>query len=157
MTARQQNLIPVGGDRATTLGEIAAMRARLDALERQLAGTTVLPGAALFPRVWVDRLAELVAMEWGIGIDDLRGACRRHIHTRPRFVWVWLVRAVAKLSFSETARLTFYGDHTAVLHACRRVDGWRESNADLRAVTDQLLRIGQALRAPAATAEEGDQ
>jgi hypothetical protein len=160
MTAPLPNLIPDVGDKAATLGEIAAMRARLEALERQVAGTMALPGAALFPRAWVDRAADLVAMEWGIPTDDLRGNCRRAIHVRPRFVWVWLVRTISRWSFPETARLTGYGDHTAALYACRRVEAWRANNPDFRAVTDQLLEICRVLRAPpppAAVAGEGEQ
>ncbi|MBU6167316.1 MAG: hypothetical protein KGQ52_14480 [Alphaproteobacteria bacterium] len=157
MTAPLPNLIPDIGDRAATLGEIAAMRARLDALERQVAGTMALPGAALFPRVWVDRLADLVAMEWGISTDDLRGACRRAVHVRPRFVWVWLVWRIGKFTHSQCAALCGYLDHTMSMHACRRVDGWRADNPDFRAVTDQLLQIGGALRAPLPAAVEGDQ
>lgn len=148
MTAALQNLIPDVGDKAATLGEIAAMRARLEMLERQVAGTMALPGAALFPRIWVDRAADLVAMEWGISTDDLRGTCRRAVHTRPRFVWVWLVLHIGKFTHTQCAAQCGYLDHTMSMHACRRVEGWRAANPDFRAVTDQLLEIGRALRSP---------
>lgn len=160
MTARLQNLIPDVGDKAAALGEIALLRTRLEALERQVAGTMALPGAALFPRVWVDRVADLVAMEWGITTDDLRGSCRRAIHVRPRFVWVWLVLHIGNFKHTQCAAQCGYPDHSMSIHACRRVDRWRADNPDFRAVTDQLLQIGRALRAPpppAAVAEEGDQ
>lgn len=144
-------------EKAGQLAEIAEMRARLNTLEMAVLGEMARPGAALFPRVWIDRLAELVAFEFGIEVTELRGSFRHGRFTRPRFVWVWLVKEIAKQSYPQVAQMTGYADHTAVMHACRRVHGWRMSTPDFKLVSDQLLQIGRALRAPSVSVAEPDQ
>lgn len=155
MTALLSNLTPAAVDLAGVLAQIDGLRAQLAVIEASVLAGIAKPGVNLFPRAWVDRLAEIVAFEFGMETNELVGSLRNAKFIRARFTWVWLVRTISDKSFPETARLTGYGDHTAVMHACRRVAGWRAANPDYQAVTDQLLRIGQALRAPpAAPAEE---
>ena len=139
-------------EKAGYLAAIAELRARLNRLEMAVLGDMARPGAALFPRIWVDRLAELVAYEYGIEVTELRGSFRHPRYTRPRFLWVWLVKEIAKTSYPQVSQLTGYADHTAVMHACRRVNEWRASTPDFRIVSDQLLQIGDALRSPPASA-----
>ncbi len=140
-------------EKAGYLAAIAELRARLNTLEAAVLGDMARPGATLFPRVWIDRLAELVAFEYGIEVTELRGSYRHGRFTRPRFVWVWLVKEISRESYPQIARFVGYGDHTTVMHACQRVNGWRQSKPDFKVVTDQLLQIGRALRAPPVTAE----
>lgn len=153
-----QRLSVASADIATALAEIDTMRARLGAVESMLLAHLVVPGAQIFPRVWVDRLAELVAHEWGIEARALRSSFRDQRFTRPRFVWVWLVKQVGRQSYPQTAALCSYGDHTGAMHACRRVEGWRQTQPEFRIVTDQLLEIGHALRghAPAVADVQSD-
>ena len=142
---------------ADHLAAIAELRARLNSLEATVLRDMARPGAALFPRVWVDRLAELVAFEYGIEVTDLRGSHRNSRFTRPRFLWVWLVWKISRESYPRVATLTNYVEHSAVIHACRRVVGWRKSNADFALVTEQLLLIGRSLRTPSVElAEPGE-
>lgn len=140
-------------NRAAILAEIDQLRSRLAALESTVMCGMALPGASLFPRVWIDRLAELVAFEFGIDVRDLRGSVREQRFTKPRFLWVWLVQKIADTSYPQTARLTGYGDHTSVMHACKRVEHWRYRNTDFAHVADQLLQIGRALRTARSPAE----
>lgn len=140
-------------ERAAVLAEIDQLRAQLAMLENRVMAGMALPGASLFPRVWIDRLAEIVAFEFGVDTRDLRGSAREARFTRPRFVWVWLVHQIAGASYPQTARLTGYGDHTSALHAFKRVVGWRRTHPEFAHVTDQLLQIGRALRTGLGPAE----
>ncbi len=149
-----QRLSDDAAQMAGHLAAIAELRAQLNLLEAAVLGDMARPGAALFPRVWIDRLAELVVFEYGIDVTELRGSYRHPRFTKPRFLWVWLVKEIAKASYPQVAQLTGYADHTAVRHACQRVHGWRTSTPDFKTFSDQLLQIGRALRAPSATPAE---
>lgn len=148
MNAPLNALSPAAVDLAGMLAQIDNLRMQLAALESTALGGMAKPGFRLYPGAWVQRLADIVAFEFGIETTDLMGSCRHAHFTRPRFIWVWLVRTVSNRSYPETARLTGYGDHTSVMHACQRVESWRKASTDFALVTDQLLSIGRALRAP---------
>lgn len=157
MNAPLTSLSPNAEGLAAALAEIDAIRDQLAVLESRVLGNLAQPGAALFPRKWVDRLANVVAVEFGVHVHELRGLNREQRLTRPRFTWVWLVKMVSGKSYPEVARLCGYGDHTSVMHACRRVDGWRDRYSDFTLVTDQLVQIGKTLRQPPAPVEEAGQ
>ncbi len=147
MNAPLPNAISDGAaERGAVLAQIDGLRQTLARLELVVIGSASRPGEALFPRAWVDRVAELVAFEWGVDVLDLRGSRREARLTRPRFVWVWLVKQIGRYSYPQTALHCGYAEHTAVIHCCRRVDGWRDEQPGFRAVTDQLLAIGQMQR-----------
>jgi chromosomal replication initiation ATPase DnaA len=135
-------------EKAGHLAAIAELRAQLNRLEAAVLADMARPGTALFPRVWIDRLAELVAFEFGIDVTELRGSYLNQRFTRQRFVWVWLIKEITQGSYPRVAELTGYIEHSAVRHACQRVQGWRVSMPDFKLVTDQLLQIGRALRTP---------
>ena len=122
--------------------ELAAIEARLSQL-RAIAEADAPRGPAMLGRPWVMEIASVVVQEYGIPLEELLGGSRIRDITRPRFVWVWLVRTAAGYSFPLTGRLTGYGDHTTVMHACKRVEQWRASDSNFRLITDQLLAIAQ--------------
>lgn len=144
--------------RVPLLAEIQAMRRRLNALEAAAMAGGGAPLRALV-YAWTDKLANIVAQEWGCSHEELLGDVRTTRLIRPRFTWVWLVRTTGGYSYPQTARLTGYTDHTSVIHACRRVDQWRADDI-YREATDGLLAIARALRgekpAPAADDEQID-
>jgi chromosomal replication initiation ATPase DnaA len=130
------------------MAEIAAMRRQLDALEaRALAERVSGLHSGLLPRQWIDLLAGIVAEEFGITPGELMGSSRRPQYVRARFTWVWTVWKTGEYSLPRTAQATGYCDHTTVGWAIKRVEGWRAAQPDYRLVTDNLLAIGQGLRA----------
>lgn len=154
MNAPLQNLSPDAALTAGALAELASIKLRVAVLESELVNGLAASGPGVFHRLWIDRVANLVATEWGLSVGDLRGSSREKRFTRPRFVWVWLVKHIGHYSYTRTAVECGYVDHTSVIWACGRVDGWREKYEDFRSVTDQLLDIGRAIRSPQPSAPE---
>lgn len=91
------------------------------------------------------RVAGIVAEEWATTTGDLLGSSRFAEHIRPRFVLCWLLRNETKWSTSQVGRYIGGRDHTTIIYACRRVDGWREKDSNFRLVTDQLSAIAGAV------------
>ncbi len=96
----------------------------------------------------VRRLTGLVSEEWGVAQAELLGPARDARIVRPRFVLGWLLRRATGWSYPVIARHIGRSDHTSVIYAERRVEGWRERQPDFRLVTDQLLTIANALFRP---------
>ncbi|HPU15642.1 MAG TPA: hypothetical protein PK808_06140, partial [Polymorphobacter sp.] len=47
---------------------------------------------------------------------------------------------------AQISRLVNRTDHSTVIHALRRVDSWRDTDAEFRRLTDTLLEDARALR-----------
>lgn len=125
--------------------ELEAMRARLEVMQACVGGAAAA-NPALLGRGWVVQLASVVAVEFGVHIDDIMGKCRKPNSVKPRQTWTWLIRNAGSFSYPQVARMTGYGDHTTAIWACQRIDGYRERDGYFRAVTDQLLRIAKSTR-----------
>jgi hypothetical protein len=66
------------------------------------------------------KVAQLVAFQYGYKLSDLRGASRSHGVVVARHHAMWLVRETFKyLSQPAIGRMFGNRDHTTVLHACR--------------------------------------
>ncbi|WP_439532069.1 helix-turn-helix domain-containing protein [Polymorphobacter sp.] len=146
MNALQKENFDQTVDIADIRCEIEAMRARLEVLQACL-GTASLANPALLGRSWVVQVAGIVALEFGLPLDDLMGASRTPRFIKPRQVWVWLVKTAAGFNYSETARLTGYIEHTMASWSCKRVEDFREQDRNFKLVTDQLLAVARTTRA----------
>lgn len=135
---------------AEVLAELQAIRARLDVLQLQVVRATPLQaqldGFSSATRDWLRRVMGLVVEEFCVPITDLTGVTRHPAYVRPRFVLVWLLRHSTEYSCLQISRLVNRTDHSTVIHALRRVDGWRDADAEFRRLTDALLEDARALR-----------
>jgi hypothetical protein len=127
---------------------MTSLQARIDLLQARLAGIEQrldAPREALpFEMVaygWVRRIAEVVAEEWGVAAAELVSARRTGSLIRPRFVLIWLIKEVSTMSLPQIGRVVGDRDHTTVMHALRRVEGWRAGDEVLRHVSDQMRVI----------------
>ena len=125
--------------------EIAATELRLDDL-RATARAVQQRSAALLGRPWVREMANVVAQEYGVDIDEIMGAARSANTVRARHLWVWIIKTTGQFSLGQTARMTCYTDSTTVHYCVRRVEQMRSRDSYFRLISDQMLEIAQAAR-----------
>lgn len=133
---------------------IKSLERRIDALQMRVAGLEAADPGTRIETVpfemaafgWVRRLADIVADEWGVAGAELISARRAGEIIRPRFVLIWLMRRCSQMSLPQIGRLMGGRDHTTIMHALNRVDGWRENDEVMRHITDKMLIIAIRLR-----------
>ena len=122
-----------------------SLAVKLDSLGIEIAVAEFHASRPNTPHERVRRVAAVVAEEWGTTWSDLIGPSRTAHLIRPRFVVAWLCKTAGHWSYPEIGRLLGNRDHTTAMHACRRVDGWRDRDAGFRLVTDQLLDMARII------------
>lgn len=75
----------------------------------------------------VDQIQKRVAGYFGITVRDLKGNVRRPVIALPRQIAMYLVRIHVKIGLKEIGRYFGGKDHTTVLHACQKIEGWIKS------------------------------
>jgi hypothetical protein len=131
---------------AELVAELAALRARLVAIEASVDGVISEDGAPITGPDWVRRLKMAVADHWDLSVLELVGRSRIRVITKPRFALCWLLQKVGGYSRPRIAMLVGYDDHTSVSHALRRAEALRTTDEGFRWSTDELLRIAAHLR-----------
>lgn len=106
-----------------------------------------LRGLIPIKRRVVAAIVENVAAAFHVDRDDIVGPTRDGYLIQPRFAAVWLGRALTGLSLMRLAPVFGYLDHTSIIHALRRAEGWRETDPDFAAVTDRIAERIAADRA----------
>lgn len=125
------------------------IRTAIDTLQASVntaATDHTLGGFSAATHHWVRSVMGLVGEEFCVPISEISGPSRHASFVRPRFVAVWLIRSASNYSSPQIARLVNRSDHSTVLYACRRVEGWRDGNPEFRAATDALLTLARELR-----------
>lgn len=79
-----------------------------------------------------------VAKHFRLPVGELRGPSRQSGVVHARSLAMYLARRLTPLSFLEIGRHFGNRDHTTVLHACRKVEGLYQTDADLQHTVDQL-------------------
>jgi chromosomal replication initiator protein len=79
-----------------------------------------------------ERIIELVAREWQVSIDDLRGRDRSQKVAQPRQVAMYLLRKETDSSLPQIGEALGGRDHTTVMYAIQKISGEIETKTDLR-------------------------
>ena len=90
--------------------------------------------------VSVDNIQRTVAEYYKIKIADLLSKRRSRSVARPRQVAMALSKELTNHSLPEIGDMFGGRDHTTVLHACRKINELKESDADIREDYKNLLR-----------------
>ncbi|MFJ2324448.1 chromosomal replication initiator protein DnaA [Pseudomonas sp. NPDC087817] len=90
--------------------------------------------------VSVDNIQRTVAEYYKIKISDLLSKRRSRSVARPRQVAMALSKELTNHSLPEIGDVFGGRDHTTVLHACRKINELKESDADIREDYKTLLR-----------------
>ena len=90
--------------------------------------------------VSVDNIQRTVAEYYKIKISDLLSKRRSRSVARPRQVAMALSKELTNHSLPEIGDVFGGRDHTTVLHACRKINELKESDADIREDYKHLLR-----------------
>ncbi|WP_296267099.1 chromosomal replication initiator protein DnaA [Pseudomonas sp. UBA6562] len=90
--------------------------------------------------VSVDNIQRTVADYYKIKISDLLSKRRSRSVARPRQVAMALSKELTNHSLPEIGDMFGGRDHTTVLHACRKINELKESDADIREDYKNLLR-----------------
>jgi chromosomal replication initiator protein len=77
-----------------------------------------------------DEIIQTVANFFNIKVADIKGKRRLRQFVRPRHISMWMIREHTSLSFPDIGRVFNDRDHATVQHACKRVRGLLESDAD---------------------------
>ena len=97
-----------------------------------------LPGGER--RLTVDEIQKATAEHFGLKPADLVSACRARAVARPRQAAMWLVKQFTTRSLPDIGRRFGGRDHTTVMHAVRRIDELRISDAQLARDLEILTR-----------------
>jgi chromosomal replication initiator protein len=106
-----------------------------------LSGTPLTPElvdvalADLLPQrseVEPEKIIELVAKEWQISVEDLRGRDRSQKIAQPRQVAMYLLRKETAASLPQIGDTLGGRDHTTVMYAIEKISGEIETKTDLR-------------------------
>ena len=97
-----------------------------------------LPGGER--RLTVDEIQKATAEHFGLKPADLVSACRTRAVARPRQAAMWLVKQFTTRSLPDIGRRFGGRDHTTVMHAVRRIDELRISDAQLARDLEILTR-----------------
>ena len=90
--------------------------------------------------VTIDNIQKTVAEYYKIRVSDLHSTRRSRSITRPRQVAMALAKELTSHSLPEIGKAFGGRDHTTVIHACRKVEELRESDARINEDFVNLLR-----------------
>jgi chromosomal replication initiator protein len=92
-------------------------------------------------RVTIEEIQKRVASHFNIRMSDMHSARRARSVARPRQVAMYLAKQLTSRSLPEIGRKFGGRDHTTVMHAVRKVDELRESDAGFAEDVELLLRM----------------
>ena len=90
--------------------------------------------------VSISNIQKTVADYYGLQVKDLLSKRRSRSVARPRQVAMALSKELTNHSLPEIGDMFGGRDHTTVLHACRKINELKESDADIREDYKNLLR-----------------
>ncbi|HSZ50079.1 MAG TPA: chromosomal replication initiator protein DnaA [Caulobacteraceae bacterium] len=90
-------------------------------------------------RVTVDEIQKAAAEHFGLRQADLISETRTRAVARPRQAAMWLAKQLTTRSLPDIGRRFGGRDHTTVLHAVRRIDALRATDAQLARDLEALL------------------
>ena len=95
--------------------------------------------------ITVEDIQEAVASRFHVKISDLKSKRRTKTLVYPRQIAMFLCRDLTDASFPEIGRDFGGKDHTTIIHACKQMKKFQETDASLRATLESLKEeIGKA-------------
>ena len=91
-------------------------------------------------RVTIDDIQRKVADYYNLRLSDLLSARRSRTIARPRQVAMYLSKILTTRSLPEIGRKFGGRDHTTVIHAVKRIEGLKDSDAAIQEEVDLLTR-----------------
>ncbi|WP_258248098.1 chromosomal replication initiator protein DnaA [Aggregatibacter actinomycetemcomitans] len=91
--------------------------------------------------VTVDNIQKVVAEYYRIKVSDLKSKNRSRSVARPRQVAMALAKELTNRSLPEIGKSFCDRDHTTVLHACRTIAGFRDTDPNIQEDWANLIRI----------------
>jgi chromosomal replication initiator protein len=95
-------------------------------------------------RVTIEEIQKKVAQHFNIRLADMHSARRARNVARPRQVAMYLAKQLTTRSLPEIGRKFGGRDHTTVMHAVRRIEELRQTDASLAEDIDLLRRMLEA-------------
>jgi len=95
-------------------------------------------------RVTIEEIQKKVAQHFNIRLADMHSARRARNVARPRQVAMYLSKQLTTRSLPEIGRKFGGRDHTTVMHAVRRIEELRQTDANLTEDIDLLRRMLEA-------------
>lgn len=113
-------------------------------VSRQLSICVPVTSPVPDPRIMVADIQAAVARHFGITVIDLISERRAVAIARPRQIAMYLAKRLTLRSLPDIGRRFGDRDHSTVIHAVRRIEGLRVSDADIdnavRSLTRRLKR-----------------
>ena len=91
-------------------------------------------------QVTIEEIQKAVAAHYNIKLSEMYSARRSRVVARPRQVAMYLAKRLTTRSLPEIGRKFGGKDHTTVMHAVKRMEELRETDAELAADIDLLTR-----------------
>ncbi len=91
-------------------------------------------------RITIDEIQKRVAEHYNIKVSDMHSARRARVVARPRQVAMYLAKQLTPRSLPEIGRRFGGRDHTTVMHAIRKIEELRTSDAVINEDIEQLRR-----------------
>lgn len=88
--------------------------------------------------ITIEDIQEAVASRFHVKISDLKSKRRTKTLVYPRQIAMFLCRDMTDSSFPEIGRDFGGKDHTTIIHACKQMQKFRETDATLRATLESL-------------------
>ena len=95
-------------------------------------------------RVTIEEIQKKVAQHFNIRLADMHSARRARAVARPRQVAMYLAKQLTTRSLPEIGRKFGGRDHTTVMHAVKRIEELRQTDAALAEDIDLLRRMLEA-------------
>ena len=88
----------------------------------------------------VSNIIQIVSEQFRINPEDVLSACRQKKYAGPRQIAMALCKELTSLSFPEIGKAFGGRDHTTIMHACKKVDALRQTNASIAKEYYDLVR-----------------
>jgi chromosomal replication initiator protein len=95
-------------------------------------------------RVTIEEIQKRVADYYNIKVTEMSSARRAQMVARPRQVAMYLAKQLTSRSLPEIGRKFGNRDHTTVMHAVKKVDQLRQSDAGFAEDVELLRRMLEA-------------
>lgn len=88
---------------------------------------------------YADNIIDMVCKYYNVSDTEIRGKSRKFIHTKPRFVAIWLIKD--ELGLKLTAISDMFGrNHTTIIHSLRMIQNSLSQKYDTD-ISDDIKEI----------------
>ena len=132
----QKNIRQIEGaiKKIHAISRLASTPITLDLCRRAIAD--IVSGVEPAP-VTVDRIFKVVAENYGVSVEDIKGQKRNAAIAMARHVSIYLIRQNTNMSLEDIGR-KFERDHSTVISSLRRIEEEKKSNPATAAILEEL-------------------